>query len=148
MKLNWGTGIVIGFVIFIGFIMFMVVTMMTDTNYNHDLVTEEYYKEELVYQKEIDAEQNAQSLSENISIRNTKNGITITFPKKMKYQDIKGTVSFYRPSNKKLDFDVPIHLSSNQLLIPDKNLLEGRWDIKVDWTYESVHYLYKDKTTY
>ena len=148
MKINWGTGIVIGFVLFIGFIMYLVVTMMTSKDYNHDLVTEEYYKAELVYQEEIDAEQNGQSLSENISIRNSKKGITVTFPKDLDHSNIKGNVSFYRPSNKKLDFDVPIVLSSNKLLIPDNRLLEGRWDIKVDWTYEGVHYLYKDKTTY
>jgi nitrogen fixation protein FixH len=148
MKINWGTGIVIGFIFFIGFIMFMVVTMMTDKGYNHDLVTEEYYKAELVYQEEIDAEQNGMSLSENVSIRNDNNGITVTFPKNLDYNIIKGTVSFYRPSNKKLDFDFPIVLTSNKLLIPDNRLLEGRWDIKVNWTYEEVHYLYKDKTTY
>ncbi len=148
MKINWGTGIVIGFVLFIGFIMFMVVAMMTNNKFNHDLVTPDYYQDELMYQDEIDAETNAQSLSENISIRNNKGGITVTFPKELDYSMIKGTVSFYRPSNKKLDFDLPIELSSYKLLIPDKNLLEGRWDIKVDWTYEGVHYLYKDKTTY
>ncbi|PHS68416.1 MAG: cytochrome C oxidase Cbb3 [Flavobacterium sp.] len=148
MKINWGTGIVIGFVLFISFIMFMVVTMLTDKDYKHDLVTEEYYKAELVYQDEIDAEQNAQSLSENISIRNSKEGITVAFPKNLDHSNIKGNVSFYRPSNKKLDFDFPIDLSNNKLLIPDNRLLEGRWDIKVDWTYEGAHYLFKDKTTY
>jgi len=148
MKINWGTGIVIGFLLFIGFIMFMVVSMMTSDKYNHDLVTEDYYKEELVYQKEIDAEQNGNQLSENISIRNSKQGITISFPQNIKYQDIKGTVSFYRPSNKKLDFDIPISLKKHTIFVSDKQLVEGRWDIKVDWTYQGVHYLYKDKTTY
>jgi len=148
MKINWGTGIVIGFVLFIGFIMFMVVTMLTDKNFNHDLVTPDYYNQELKYQEEIDAEKNAQKLSENVSIRNSKEGITISFPKDLKFSNIKGNVSFYRPSNKKLDFDIPIVLSSNKLLIPDNRLVEGRWDIKVNWTYQGVHYLYKDKTTY
>ena len=148
MKINWGTGIVIGFVLFIGFIMFMVVTMLTDKNFNHDLVTPDYYNQELKYQEEIDAEKNAQKLSENVSIRNSKEGITISFPKDLKFSNIKGNVSFYRPSNKKLDFDIPIVLSSDKLLIPDNRLVEGRWDIKVNWTYQGVHYLYKDKTTY
>ena len=148
MKINWGTGIVIGFVLFIGFIMFMVVTMLTDKDFNHDLVTKDYYKQELVYQEEIDAEKNGMLLSENVSIKNDKDGITVTFPKNLDYKHIKGNVSFYRPSNKKLDFDFPIVLSSNKLLIPDNRLLEGRWGIKVDWTYEGVRYLFKEKTTY
>jgi len=148
MKINWGTGIVIGFVVFISFIMYMVVHMLTDKEYNHDLVTEKYYEKGTLYQEEIDAETNAQSLSEKVKIRNDNDGITITFPEDLDPSKIKGTVSFYRPSNKNLDFDLPIVLSSNTLLIPDNRLLEGRWDIKVDWTYEGVHYLNKDKTTY
>ena len=39
MKLNWGTGIVLAIVAFIGFIMYFVITMSTDTAYSHDLVT-------------------------------------------------------------------------------------------------------------
>jgi len=148
MKINWGTGIVIGFVVFISFIMYMVVTMLTDKEYNHDLVTEKYYEKGTLYQEEIDAETNTQLLSENVKIRKNSDGILITFPKDLDPSNINGTVSFYRPSNKKLDFDLPLVLSSNILLIPDNRLLEGRWDIKVDWIYEGVHYLNKDKTTY
>ena len=51
MKINWGTGLVIGMVLFIAFIMFMVITMMTDKKYSHDLVTEDYYQKEIVYQQ-------------------------------------------------------------------------------------------------
>ncbi|MCK5400025.1 MAG: FixH family protein, partial [Flavobacteriaceae bacterium] len=50
MKMNWGTGIVIAFIGFIAFIMFFVITMSTNKKYEHDLVTEDYYKEELEYQ--------------------------------------------------------------------------------------------------
>ena len=54
MKLNWGTGIVIAFVGFISFIMYFVITMNTDKALDHDLVTEDYYKEELEFQNDID----------------------------------------------------------------------------------------------
>ncbi|MDT0678828.1 cytochrome C oxidase Cbb3, partial [Zunongwangia sp. F117] len=36
MKINWGTGLVIGMVAFISFIMYFVVTMMTSNEYDHD----------------------------------------------------------------------------------------------------------------
>ena len=55
MRINWGTGIILAFIGFIGFILFFVVKMSMDDRANHDLVTEEYYKAELGYQKEIDA---------------------------------------------------------------------------------------------
>ncbi len=51
MKINWGTGIVIAFVAFIAFIMYFVINMITNKKYDHDLVTEDYYKEELFTKK-------------------------------------------------------------------------------------------------
>jgi len=148
MKINWGTGIVIAFVVFISFILFLIALMMSDTKLDHELVTEEYYEKGTYYQKEIDAEKNSKLLSENIKISKNTEGLLITFPKGLEYSKIKGKIFFYRPSNKNLDFNFPIVLSSNNLLIPNNNLLEGRWDINIDWNYEGVNYLYKDKITY
>jgi nitrogen fixation protein FixH len=146
MKINWGTGIVIAFIAFIGFILFFVVKMSGEQA-SHDLVTEDYYRAELNYQKEIDAEKNANEKAK-ISIEKTTKGLLVAFPATMNYQKIKGKVSLYRPSDKHLDFDLPISLSNSHLLIPDKRLLGGRWDITVYWNYEGANYLHKEKFTY
>ena len=60
------------------------------------------------------------------------------------YSKINGKVSFYRPSSQKLDFEIPISLSSPHLLIPKSNLASGLWDISIDWEYDGVKYLNKD----
>ncbi|WP_298473947.1 FixH family protein [uncultured Maribacter sp.] len=146
MKINWGTGIVIAFIGFISFILFFVVRMSTDNRANHDLVTKEYYKAELGYQKEIDAENNAKEM--NVFLEKTKEGLLIKFPKNIDSQSVNGTLSLYRPSNKHLDFDLPLSLSNSHLLIPDKRLLDGRWDIKIFWNYKGKEYLYKESITY
>ncbi|MGB5204478.1 FixH family protein [Eudoraea sp.] len=148
MKFNWGTGIVLAFIAFIAFIMYFVILASTDNRANHDLVTEEYYKEELAYQKEIDALNNAKDYASQFSFVNQENGIAITFPPKMNYKEIEGKVSLYRPSNKHLDFDFPLSLSNKHLLIPDKRLLDGRWDIKIYWNYQGKKYLVKESITY
>jgi nitrogen fixation protein FixH len=148
MKINWGTGIVIAFICFISFILFFVIRMNLDDKANHDLVTEEYYQAELGYQKEIDAENNANDHDKNIEVEKTVEGLVITFPKNIDNKTVKGTVSLYRPSNKHLDFDFPISLSDSHLLVPDKRLLEGRWDIKIAWEYQNEKYLHKENITY
>ncbi|WP_422081906.1 FixH family protein [Ulvibacterium sp.] len=148
MKINWGTGIVLAFVGFIGFILFFVVRMSMDNKANHDLVTEEYYKQELAYQKEIDAEANAKNLTDPIKIEKTNKGLLLKFPKNLEGQNIQGTVSLYRPSNKHLDFNLPVSLSNAHLLIPDKRLLGGRWDIKIIWEHEGKEFLHKESITY
>lgn len=148
MKINWGTGIVLAFIGFMCFIMYFVVKVNTDKKYDHDLVTEDYYKEELEYQNDINKESNAKDLTENISLTKTENGILIAFPETFTINNISGKVFLYRPSNKQLDFEMPISLSNHNLLIPDKRLSDGRWNIKVDWQYNGKSYLYKKEIVY
>jgi nitrogen fixation protein FixH len=148
MKINWGTGIVIAFVAFISFILFFVIRMTTSHNANHDLVTEEYYKAELGFQKEIDAEQNAINAFEQIQIKKEPNGLMVFFPDGYDNNKVSGIVSLYRPSNKRLDFNLPINLSDSHLLIPNDKLLEGRWDIKITWKHEGKEFLHKESITF
>ncbi len=148
MKFNWGTGIVLSFVAFIIFILYFVYLASTDNKADHDLVTKEYYKEELNYQKEIDAGNNAQPYATAIKMEKTSEGLKIILPEDFPFEGIKGTVSLYRPSNKQLDFDLPVSLSNTHLLIPDKRLLDGRWDIKISWTSGNKDYLIKKSITY
>ncbi|MCP4055285.1 MAG: FixH family protein [Mesoflavibacter sp.] len=148
MKLNWGTGIVIAFIGFISFIMYFVINMNTDKKLDHDLVTEDYYKQELKYQNDIDKEKNAKTLSANLKWRKTEEGMLISFPENLEPSNISGKVFLYRPSNKQLDFETTISLSNHNLLIPDKRLLDGRWNIKIDWNYKGNNYLYKEEILY
>ena len=148
MKFNWGTGIVLAFIGFISFIMYFVISMNMNKKYDHDLVTEDYYKEELSFQNEITKEENSKNLEEDISWKRTDDGLLIAFPEALKAQNITGKVFLYRPSNKQLDFETTISLSDHNLLIPDKRLLGGRWNIKVDWQYNGNSYMYKKQISY
>ena len=146
MKLNWGTAIVIAFVAFIAFIMYFVIQMSTDDTLDHELVVEDYYQQELKYQDEIDKVSNVKSLSQEITYAKTTEGLVLTFPEEI--QDIEGKVFLNRPSNKQLDFEMPISLSNHNLLIPDNRLLDGRWNIRVEWEQDGKPYLFKTAITY
>ncbi|UII77060.1 FixH family protein [Flagellimonas sp. HMM57] len=148
MKLNWGTSIVLAFIAFISFILYFVVRMSMDDSVNHDLVTDDYYKQELAYQKEIDASNSASEMGVDLKLEKSEEGLKIFFPEQYDHKKIKGTVSLYRPSNKHLDVDFPISLSKTHLLIPDNSLLDGRWDIKIKWQYQGKHFLHKEKLVY
>jgi nitrogen fixation protein FixH len=148
MKINWGTEIVIAFIGFIGFILYFVISISTDSTYDHDLVVEDYYQQELKFQNDIDKENNSKVLANNISWKKTNDGIVIMFPETLDVELIKGKVFLYRPSNKQLDFEIEISLSNHNLLIPDNRLLDGRWNIKVDWVYEGTSYMYKKEILY
>lgn len=146
MKINWGTGLVIGMTAFVIFILSFVIRISTQDKYDHDLVTENYYEKEMVYQKEIDGAKNTKALSSVISGDKTEKGYQLTFPKEVvtKRKSL-GKVELYRPSNKKLDFELPLILSEHHFLIPKEKLVPGRWNIKVTWQQNGKEYFYTDK---
>lgn len=144
MKFNWGTGIVIAFALFMIFILSYVFKVQSNDKYDHELVVEDYYKKEATVQEDIDRQHNANALTNKVIIEKTTEGIKINFPTDFDYSKINGKVSLYRPSSQKLDFEIPISLSSPNLLIPKSNLASGLWDISIDWEYDGVKFLNKD----
>lgn len=144
MKINWGTGIVIAFGLFIVFILSFVYRVQSNQKYDNELVTDEYYKKEALVQGDIEKQENANALTNKVIIEKTAEGVKVQFPADFDYSKINGKVSLYRPSSQKLDFEIPISLSSPHLLIPKSNLAGGLWDISIDWEYDGVKYLNKD----
>ncbi len=130
------------------FIIILVVAMTTDKNFNHDLVTEEYYKQELSFQDQLNREANSQNLVENIDVVKTPDGILIKFPYNLDFKRIEGELFLYRPSNKEQDFTIPLNLSQHEMIVPKRFLEKGRWNIEIDWSYEEESYYYKKELTF
>ncbi len=145
MKINWGTGIVLAFALFMGFILFFVFSVQSNHKYDNELVVEEYYKQERGLEAQLGKEQNAAGLLHKVKIDNSDNEvIKILFPEEFDSTKIKGKVSLYRPSDQKLDFEIPISISTSYLLIPKSDLAGGRWDITVTWEYDGKGYINKE----
>ncbi|MBI9041365.1 FixH family protein [Lutibacter sp.] len=145
LKISWPTGIVIALVAFMIFILSFVYKVTFLPEYDHHLVSEEYYKDELNYQQEINKENKGVALKENIKIAKDSLGLNIEFPNEFKSSKITGLITFVRLSNNKIDFNIPIQLTSNKILIQKAKLVEGRWDVKIEWNVNNVDYLYKEK---
>lgn len=143
LTINWGTGIVIAFALFISFILYFIIKVQSNPKYDNDLVYEEYYKHDAKFGEEMVRIQNAQDLKQKPVISNTSEGITIVFPSVFIPNEIKGKVTFYRPSNKKFDFEVPIAIAAPYLNVPKEKLVGGRWDINMEWQYKGKEYLTK-----
>jgi hypothetical protein len=144
MKINWGTGIVIAFGLFMTFILYFVFEVQSNSKYDNDLVVEEYYKHDSHFQDEMARIQNAHDLQQRPTIKYVTNGVEIIFPLKFESDKIKGNVLLYRPSNKKFDFNTPIALTKSSLLIPKNKLIKGRWDVNMEWQYDGKKYLSKE----
>ena len=131
-KINWGTGILIGIIVFVTISITMTVIFMTqDVN----LVTDKYYENSLQYQEEIDKQNRTKSLDEQVKINFNGEVISILFPSAYLDKNISGEIYFYRPSNPMLDFKIPLELNDegNQLILA-KNFEKGFWRLKLNWT--------------
>ena len=145
---NWGTGISIAIVCFIIFILSFVYRSVVMDEYQHELVSEDYYKEELHYQEEIDKMENAKKLEQDVRLVNSPEGIRIIFPERMSPLEIEGTVVFKKLDNKKLDLELNLELEDHELLIPADKLVQGKWLVRIDWKYGDEEYLLKDDWFY
>jgi hypothetical protein len=83
------------------------------------LVSDNYYEKSLVYQDEIDNQNRTKSLDEQVKINFNGEVINILFPSTYLDKNISGEIYFYRPSNSKLDFKLPLELNEegNQLIL-------------------------------
>ncbi len=147
-RLNWGTGIVIAMLSFMIFILSFVYKSLAMDEYQHELVSEDYYKDELHYQEEIDKLNNSHSLEQDIVLTNSKEGVLVSFPKNIVQESIVGSIYFQRLSNEKLDFTEQIKLSGHQQMIPVEKLVSGKWIVKIDWETGQDKYLFKESLFY
>jgi nitrogen fixation protein FixH len=147
-KISWPTGIILALSAFIIFILSFVYKATFMSQYDHHLVSEDYYKDELNYQQEINKLNKAAALKEDVTLTKVSEGLLIKFPAEFDSEKITGTISFQRPSYDKIDFQLPIKLIASNYLISNENLVEGRWNAKIEWSINGTTYLFKEKIMY
>ncbi|MNJ90753.1 hypothetical protein D3C87_83900 [compost metagenome] len=96
--MNWGKRIIVGMALFIGFILTMVVIMMRQ---KIDLVEEDYYKRELNYESQMDAQKNYASALEKIQLQAKNDSLLVYFPAAFREKEV--TIALQRPNDKNHD---------------------------------------------
>lgn len=147
-KFNWGHGVSLILGIFIIFILTFVYKTVVRPEYDHKLVSEEYYKDELHFQQEIDRVNNALQLKQNVELSKSDKGIHVVFPPIFEADKIKGFVELQRANDDKLDLKTEIVLDSMQMIIPADKLRKGSYNIKVVWDYEKMPFQLNQKFNY
>ena len=100
MKFTWGHGIVVALGLFISFILYLIFVFPIGKQ-NSELVTENYYEDELSYQKVIDAKNNAETLATKPQYAQLPYGIRIAFTKDIKNENVTpiGSPALVKPMN-------------------------------------------------
>ncbi|SFD33506.1 FixH protein [Chitinophaga sp. CF118] len=138
--MNWGHKIIIVFTLFAAGILTLVTKSM---NTRLDLVTPDYYGEELKYQQVIDGRKQALNLSSPIAISQEEHTITLAFPSEMQNIPLTGNVLFYRASDSRQD--VSLSLKKGLLIIDKNRLHKGNYRIQLKWQANGKQYFQENE---
>ena len=129
----WPAGIIAAFVLFIAGTVGLVVL----SAHNHvELVSPDYYERELRYQEQINRRERTQALPDQarVSYDAAQGSIVVALPA-AQARAAQGRIQLYRPSDARLDRDLPLALDSNGIQHLDaKQLHAGPWNIRVQWS--------------
>ncbi|MEZ2441665.1 FixH family protein [Chitinophaga sp. RCC_12] len=136
--MNWGHKIIIVFVVFAAGILTLVTKSMRT---RIDMVTPDYYGEELKYQQVIDGKENAGRLSAPVTISQEDTGVMISLPSELRNKALNGKVTFYRPSDSGKDVLMPLQPDqSGRQLVSRQLFVRGPYKVKIAWTMNNQPY--------
>ncbi|MBO4233734.1 nitrogen fixation protein FixH [Riemerella anatipestifer] len=139
-KFTWAHGVVAALGSFILFILYLIF-VFSHGQQNSELVSDNYYEDELAYQSVIDAKKNASTIENAPKYQQTPHGISIVFPSENNNQNTKIKFVLYRIDDQKLDVKKDMTLdANNSFLIPKKVLVPGGYILKLMWKKDNKDY--------
>ena len=140
--MDWGKGIALTIIGFVVLIMTMVVISVRMDGI--ELVTENYYEEEIKYQDRIDESNSADKLGrEVISYDAQSKVIELDLP-----NGTIGSLQLFRPSDSSLDQTIKVEVThSGKTAVPLKELKSGYWKVQLNWSENGVDHYQERKIT-
>ncbi len=110
-----------------------------------DLVRSDYYEHEIRYQNQIDRMNRTAAMHGQVSIayEAATRQIALRLPAAHLAQQPVGHVQLYRPSDARLDFEVPLALDEDgSQKVSAAKLRAGLWKVRILWTAGGQDYFY------
>lgn len=145
VMISWGTKLTIVFILFAGMMSYMVYQcVQTPVN----LVTKEYYKDEIAYQQVIDGTNNANALGQAVSFQQSDTAIIIQLPSAMQGAVVKANVLFYcaKDAGKDKRFTLQTNGNTTQR-INTTRVAPGNYMVKTEWWQGNRHYYNQQPVT-
>ncbi len=135
--MNWGKKILFVYLAFVGVMIFMVVKSFQQ---DYDLVTPDYYAEELKFQDQIDASNNAAQYNDSIEVSAQQSAVVLQFPAQFAGAAT-GEVYFYKASNSENDVKQALKLdASGEQSFNRSQFATGAYTVKIKWVYNNTNY--------
>ena len=143
--MNWGLRIAI---LYIGFVVLILTLVFTSMHNKEDLVSADYYAQELKYQDRIDAINNANVITGTMDVRLDGKDVELVVPTEFKAEQIKGEILFFRASDATKDVKVSLAPDANGVQrIPCDRLTHGSYKVQISWVHHDKSY-YKESSIF
>ena len=136
--MNWGRALLLVFVLFAGFMGYLVYRA---SGTHFDLVSKEYYRDELNYQDKIDGLRRAAAISKVLMKTGANRHLLVELPVELEGKEISGELWLYCKINAALDLKLP--LKWDTALVRRFDLSKhpsGKYLVKLHWQADDLKY--------
>lgn len=139
--MNFGVKITVLYLSFVALILTLVFMCFGQ---KVELVSKDYYAQEIAFQDKINAVNNEKRL--NGSINHTVNGkeIILTIDSTLLNSDFEGTVVFFRPSDSSKDVTLKMNFNNYTQIINGSSLIHGAYKLQLTWVTNHTKYFKED----
>ena len=138
MKINWGKGLIIFFVIFFAWVFFFIFFAMRQ---NIDLVSDDYYQKGAKYTEQININQRSAPYQDSLQLSMEANRIKLELCKTVAVGDDSVHLYFFRSSDKTKDLRLSFKKRTAPIYMDQKLFFHGRYQVYLTW------YMGKEKYT-
>jgi len=131
---------IVGF--FVIAIIFLATFVAWAVRQREDLVSADYYEREVRYQQQLDSMNRSQAIAAQVVVtfNPAQQAIILTLPRDQR-SGATGSVHLYRPSDARLDREVPLAVDANGIQRVNAKTLEGGlWKVRVKWNSNGQEY--------
>ncbi len=138
----WPIGIVVAFVVFVSGTIGLIVLACSQ---RVDLVSSDYYEQELRYTGQMERVERALQLGKHVSVTydSDLSKIRVAIPADQARAEFKGRIHLYRPSAAGLDREIVFQPDASGVQwIDTVDLNPGLWKVRVSWSVASKDYYF------
>jgi hypothetical protein len=136
--MSWGYKIAI---LYIGFVMLILTLVGVSSGEKVDLVSADYYEQELKFQNKLDDSKRSNELEQPLEWIVVPGAIKLKFPKEFKGRKTEASVYLLRPSDSKMDKTIKVlsDTTTERLIATDK-VIAGIYKMEISWEAEGQKY--------
>lgn len=134
-------------ILYLSFVALILTLVFSCYSMDVELVSPNYYAEELAFQQKIDAINNEKKLTQSINHVLSNNKIALTIDSALLSPDFEGTINLFRPSDSKMDVKLKMNFKNKQQTINTQQLIKGAYKLQLSWKSKQQNY-YKEEVVF